>query len=90
MHGHIHRQKSKKFDRWLVLRRRAISLDFLGDIIGLGLVALAIWRTQSTWKKAQGYIEGKDSEFSWGFGQIVPMVLLTVPFISFLEVYTGK
>ena len=29
-------------------------------------------------------------ENSWGFGQIVPMLLLWLPFLSALEVYTGK
>ena len=30
------------------------------------------------------------SENTWGFGQIVPMLLLWLPFLSALELYTGK
>ena len=56
---------------------------------GLFGLFVLIFNIGTKWLNMQQYIEKETSESVWGFGQVVALVILALPIISFFEIVTG-
>ena len=96
------RQKRRKPSIWLVFQYKATFALYLAV---WALFELAQSFVMSLWICGAGLVWGSsqileprrilppqtlDAENSWTFGQILPILLLAVPILSFAEGYTGK
>jgi hypothetical protein len=61
--------------------------------IGLGIIAMFVWmvvRLFQMWHEAQPYLQEGTSETDWGFGQVVSVILLIGPILTFFQTITGQ
>lgn len=71
--------------RW-ILRFATVILIALN----LGYNTVILVRLWNEWQGAQAYLAKNTSEKEWGFGQIVPVIMLINPILSLLDALTGR
>jgi amino acid transporter len=84
---------------WLVLGSSMLFIKLLLKsrtvivFIGWGIISVfvvMIVRLFQMWGQAQPYLQESTSETDWGFGQVVALILLIGPILTFIQTITGQ